>query len=171
MLIKVFIAFVLALAIVAILIVLRPATYHVERSTTIAAPPDKVFGMVNDFHSWDVWSPWAKIDPAMKLEIRDTTYEWSGNDKAGAGKMTRTESHPNDRIGVHLDFTKPYASTSDIAFVFKPVDAGTGVTWSMDGQNNFMLKALSLFSSMDKLVGPDFEKGLAQLKTAAEQAR
>jgi hypothetical protein len=92
----------------------------------------------------------------------------SGHDKAGEGDMTIGESVPNDRVLIQLSFTRPYASSSVIAFSVKPEGAGSVVTWNMTGQNNFALKALSLFSSMDKMVGPDFEKGLAQLKTVAE---
>ena len=174
MLKKVLLAFVLAVAVLAAIVALQPGEYHVERSAAIAAPPAAVFPLIGDFHQWDAWSPWAKLDPAMKLEIAGqpcsagTTYTWSGNDKAGAGKMTMTECRPNEKVGVDLAFTKPYTSDATLDFTLKPQAEGTAVTWAMTGRSNFMLKAVGLFASMDKMVGPDFEKGLAQLKSAAE---
>ena len=177
MIIKILIAFVLAAGVFCLVAAMQPATYHVERSATIGAPPARVFSLVNDFHEWNAWSPWAKRDPAMRQQISGaaagpgSVYTWSGNDKAGAGTMTIRDSDPNSHVGVHLEFTKPFASTSNIAFAMKPQGEGTLVTWAMDGENGFMLKAMSLFSSMDKMVGPDFEKGLAQFKSAAEQGR
>ena len=174
MLLKILLAFLIALAIVGGLILAQPASYSVTRSVNIAAPPAVLFGQVNEFHNWPAWSPWEKIDPAMKRTYEGpasgvgSAYMWSGNDKAGEGKMIIRASDPNDRIGIQLAFTKPYASTSVIAFAFKPEGAGTNVNWTMTGDNNFALKAISLFYGMDKMVGPDFERGLAQLKTLAE---
>jgi hypothetical protein len=174
MLWKMLLAFLMALAIVGGLILIQPGTYSVTRSATIAAPASVLFSQVNDFHNWPGWSPWENIDPAMKRAYEGpasgvgSAYMWSGNDKAGAGKMIIRGSDPNERIGIQLAFTKPYASTSVIAFALKPEGAGTKVTWTMTGDNNFALKAISLFYGMDKVVGPDFERGLAQLKTLAE---
>ena len=174
MFLKILLAFVLALAILGVVVAMRPSTYHVERSTTIAAPPEVVFAIVNDFHNFQIWSPWAKIDPAMKQEIsgapagKGAVYTWSGNDQAGAGKMTLTRSEPNRKVGIDLEFTRPYVSTSTIDLDLKPQGSGTSVVWSMDGRSNFLLKAIGLFSSMDKMVGPDFERGLTNLKSAAE---
>jgi hypothetical protein len=174
MLKKILLAFFIAVGVVLGLIIVQPATYAVTRSTTIAAPPQVVFGQINDFHKWEAWSPWAKIDPAMKQtysgapEGPGASYHWSGNDKAGEGNMTIGESSPNERVLIELLFTRPYVSSSVIAFTVKPDGAGSAVTWNMTGRSNFALKAISLFSSMDKMVGPDFEKGLAQLKTVSE---
>ncbi|MDP9171905.1 MAG: SRPBCC family protein [Acidobacteriota bacterium] len=175
MIVKILIALVLAVGVFCLVAVMQPATYHVERSTTIAAPPDRVYALVNDFHNWDDWSPWAKLDPAMTHSVSGpaagtgSTYTWSGNDKAGAGTMIIRDSQPDSHVGIHLAFTKPYASSSDVAFSIKPQGPGTAVVWSMDGENGFMLKAMSLFTSMDKMIGPDFEKGLGQLKTLSEK--
>ena len=174
MLLKILLAFLIAVSLVCGLIVIQPATYSVTRTATIAAPPAVIFGQVNDFHNWPAWSPWEKIDPAMKRTYEGpaagvgSAYMWSGNDKAGEGKMIIRASDPNERIGIQLSFTKPYESSSVIAFVFKPEGAGTQVTWTMTGDNNFALKAIALFYGMDKMVGPDFERGLAQLKALAE---
>lgn len=159
-----------------ILISMQPAEYTVTRSATIAAPPDQVFALVNDFHKWDAWSPWAKLDPAMKTTYEGAAagtgaiYSWAGNDKVGEGRMTITESQPSDRLAIKLEFLKPFASTSQTDFTFKGDGGGTNVTWTMNGQNNFMSKAFGLFmGGMDKMVGPDFEKGLAQMKAEAEK--
>jgi uncharacterized protein YndB with AHSA1/START domain len=174
---KVLLSFALAIALFALVVSFQPKTYHVERTTTIAAPPAAVFAIVNDFHHFGTWSPWASLDPAMKQQISGSpagvgsVYSWSGNDKAGEGKMTITRSEPDRAVGIDLAFTRPYASTSTIELALKPEGAGTSVTWSMNGESNFMLKAIGLFSSMDKMVGPDFEKGLGQLKTVAEAKR
>jgi hypothetical protein len=180
MLWKMLLAFLMALAIVGGLILIQPATYSVTRSATIAAPASVLFSQVNDFHNWPAWSPWENIDSAMKRTYEGpasgvgSAYMWSGNDKAGAGKMIIRGSDLNERIGIQLAFTRPYASTSVIAFALKPEGAGTPegsatkVTWTMTGDNNFALKAISLFYGMDKVVGPDFERGLAQLKSLAE---
>lgn len=176
MLKKVLLAFVIAVMVLLALIAMQPAGYAVTRSTTIAAPPATVFGLVNDFHKWEGWSPWAAIDPGMKQTYEGAAsgtgavYKWSGNDKAGEGMMLITESRPDDHVGIDLSFTRPYVSSSVIGLSIKPEGNGSKVTWNMTGRNNFALKAISLFSSMDKMVGPDFERGLAQLKTLAESA-
>ncbi len=144
------------------------------RSATIAAPPAAVFALVNDFHKWDAWSPWAKIDPAMKTAYEGTPagegaiYTWSGNKDAGAGRMTIAGSTPNEIIGIKLEFTKPFAATNTTTFTFQPAGNGTIVNWSMSGNKSFIEKAVCLVMDMEKMVGPDFEKGLAQMKTLAE---
>jgi uncharacterized protein YndB with AHSA1/START domain len=167
-------------AVVAVLLVLiwrQPDNYTVVRSATIAAPPAEAFALVNDFHQWDKWSPWAKIDPNMKTTYsgpgsgKDAVYYWIGNNDVGEGRMTILDSTPNDRITIKLEFLKPFESNSITTFLFKPEGAGTNVSWEMAGDSNFMTKAMTLFASMDKMVGADFEKGLAQMKASAESAR
>jgi len=154
----------------------RPDTYHVERSTTISAAPDVVYGHVADFHKWDAWSPWEKLDTNMKKTFDGTqgtvgaSYAWIGNDQVGEGKMTVLAVEPNKRIDVDLHFIKPFESSAKNGFVFAGTGKETKVTWSMDGTNNFMSKAMCLFMDMDKMIGKDFEKGLASLKTVAEAA-
>ncbi len=171
---KVLLAFVLALIVVAAYVQTRPATYLVTRTTSIAMPPATVFGFVNDFHNWTQWSPWAKLDPQMKETYEGpasgvgAVYKWSGNDKAGAGVMTIVESKPGQSVSINLAFTKPYESSSVVKLEMSPEGAGSAVTWTMSGENNFLLKAMSTFVTMDQMVGKDFEKGLAQLKSAAE---
>src|SRR4051794_32613523 len=174
------IVIVVAVIIVVFLVVvaLQPAEYRVTRSVSVAAPPAAVFGQVNDFHNWEAWSPWAKLDPAAKNTFDGPAagagagFAWSGNDKVGEGRMTITDSRPNDLVRIKLDFVKPFASTCATDFAFKPTGAGDGttVTWTMSGEKNFVSKAFCLFANMDKMVGGDFEKGLASLKSTTEAA-
>ena len=154
----------------------RPAEFRVVRSATMSAPPADVFAQVNDFHKWDAWSPWAKLDPAMKTTHEGppagtaAIYSWDANKQVGAGRMTITESKPSDLVRIKLEFFRPFACTNDVEFTFKPEGAQTAVTWLMIGKNTFMSKAVCMFMNMDKMVGGDFEKGLAQLKTVSENA-
>jgi hypothetical protein len=168
---------VLVVALVA-LIASRPGTYRVTRSASIAAPASIAYAQVADFHRWEAWSPWAKLDPDMSSSYagRDgavgASYEWRGNDKVGEGRMTLVEARPAQLVAIRLEFLKPWTSTSATRFEFAAVDAGTRVTWTMDGESDFMGKAFSLFTDLDKMIGSDFERGLANLKTVAEsQAR
>ena len=176
MLKKILIGLAAIVAAFAIIVALQPSDFRVTRSATIAAPTPAVFAQVNDFHKWDAWSPWAKLDPAMKKTYdgapagTGAIYSWSGNDKVGEGRMTLTESRPSDLIRIKLEFMKPFAATNTTEFSFKPDSNQTVVTWSMFGENNFMAKAFGLLMNMDKMVGGDFEKGLAQLKSVMEAA-
>ena len=176
MLIKIVIGLVVVGAGVAGVVATRPSEFRVVRSTIIAAPAPVIFAQVNDFHRWDAWNPWAKVDPAMKQTYEGApagvgaVYTWAGNREAGEGRMTIIESRPNDLIRVRLEFLKPFAGTSIATFTFKPEGAGTLVTWSMAGENNFIAKAVHLVMDMDKMIGGNFEKGLAQMKTVAEAA-
>jgi hypothetical protein len=166
----------LAIVLLVIVIATRPSKFHIERSLTMAAPPEAAFAQVNDFHKWSAWSPWDKLDPGMKRTYSGppsgagSIYEWDGNDKVGSGKMTIEKSDKPSSIGIKLEFLKPFAATNATTFTFAPEGAATKVTWAMDGENNFGAKAFSLFMDMDKMVGADFERGLAALKTAAESA-
>ncbi len=157
-----------------IFVTTRPSTFHVERSTTIAAPADSLFPHIANFHDWNVWSPWAKLDPNMKQEFGGVdgalgaTYTWAGNAKVGAGRMTLTETRPSSKLAIKLEFLKPFAATNVATFSLVPDGASTTVTWAMDGPMNFMSKFMCIFVSMDKMVGSDFEKGLTSLKRLAE---
>jgi hypothetical protein len=169
------IALVLLVVVVAILILAatRPDTFRVERTTTIAAPPEKVAALIDDFHRWPSWSPWEKLDPSMKRTFSGpykgvgATYAWSGDGKAGAGEMKIVSETPA-AIGLHLDFIKPFASSSKVDFALQPEGQGTKVTWVMSGPMPYISKVMCLFVSMDKMIGKDFESGLANLKAAAE---
>ena len=174
MLKKILIGFVVILAIFLIVVAFQPADFRITRSTTIAAPAADVFAQVNDFHNWEAWSPWAKLDPAMKKTYEgppagaDSVYTWTGNDKVGEGRMTIMESHPNDLIRIKLQFIKPFEATNTAEYTFKQDGNQTTVTWSMYGVNGFMAKGFNLVMNMDKMVGGDFEKGLAQMKAVVE---
>jgi Polyketide cyclase / dehydrase and lipid transport len=171
----------IALGVVGVLVIafvafvaLQPSRFRVTRKTTISAPAPVVFAQVNDFHNWQAWSPWAKLDPTAKNSFEgptagpDAVFRWSGNDQIGEGSMTIKESRPSELIKIELEFIRPMTGTSDVEFDFEPVGEQTAVTWSMTGEHNFIGKAVCLFMNMDKTVGGDFEKGLALLKTAAE---
>src|SRR5256886_17397359 len=174
MLKKLLLAIGIALAALAVFVATRPASYRVSRSKTIAAPPLSVYPLVADFHQWEKWSPWAKLDPAMKTTFAGpvaapgSSNAWRGNDKVGEGKMTIGEARPGEMLRIKLEFLKPFASTNSSTFTFAPKGGGTDVTWTMEGHNGFAGKAFSVFMNMDKMIGNDFEKGLAQLKAVAE---
>ena len=146
------------------------------RSATISAPAPAVFAQVNDFHNWEAWSPWAKLDPAAKATFEGPStgtgaiFKWAGNKEVGEGSMTITESRPSDLIRIKLEFLRPFEATNSAEFTFKPEGNRTGVTWSMEGKNNFIAKAVCLFMNMDKMVGGQFEQGLAQMKAVVEAA-
>jgi hypothetical protein len=169
---------VLALMILAFVIVVatRPAEYRVTRSAVIAAPADVVFAQVNELKKWEAWNPWGKIDPNMKLTYEGppsgvgAAYAWAGNNQVGAGRMIITESRPHELVRFNLEFFKPMAGTSAAEFTFRQRGDQTAVTWSMSGRNNFVAKAVCLFMNMDQMVGGQFEKGLADLKSIAEAA-
>jgi hypothetical protein len=167
-------------AIIAIFLVavsMQPNEMRVVRSATFAAPPAAVFAQVNDFHKWGAWSPWEKLDPGMKRTYEGPTegvgavYSWVGNSEVGEGKMTILESKPNELIKIKLEFIKPFAAVNTTEFSFKPEGENTNLTWTMYGPMNFMSKAMCLFMDMDKMVGTDFEKGLAGIKTVVEPAK
>lgn len=171
---KILIGLVVVLAVLAGIVATRPDSFAVERSTTIQATPEFAFALVNDFHRWNEWSPWDKLDPTMKRTFEGASagsgalYSWTGNDKVGEGKMTIEESKPNEFVRIKLEFIKPFASTNSTIFTFTPAGKDTQVKWKMEGHNNFMSKAFSMFMDMDKMVGGDFERGLASMKTGAE---
>ncbi len=177
---KIFITLaVLVLLIVAfaIYIALQPSDFRIERSATIAAPPAEVFAQVNDFHNWEPWSPWAKMDPACKIAFSGTPagegaiFHWDGNSDVGVGTMTITQSTPAEKILIRLDFEKPFAGTNVAQFTFRPQGDQTLVTWAMYGQNNFIGRTMCFFMNMDKMVGGEFEKGLASMKSIVETAK
>ena len=171
----------LALVIIAILffiiLVGRPDEFKVVRAATIAAAPATLFEQVNDFHKWEAWSPWAKLDPACKNSYsgaavgKDAGFAWEGNNKVGAGRMTITESQSPELIRINLEFLRPFKSTNTTEFTFKSQSSQTLVTWTMSGKNNFMSKVFGLFVDCEKMVGKDFEKGLASIKAITESGK
>jgi hypothetical protein len=148
----------------------------VKRSATMAATAETVFAQINDFHKWDAWSPWLKIDPSAKTSFEGPSsgegaiFRWSGNADVGEGSMTIVESRPNERVRINLHFVKPFEDTAPTEFILKPDGNQTTVTWTMDGKNNFLAKIFCLFMSMDQMIGSKYEEGLANMKTIVETA-
>lgn len=159
-----------------VIVAMQPADFKVVRSAAIQASPATLFEQVNDFHNWKNWSPWAKLDPNMTETHEGSPsgegaiYSWLGNSKVGQGRMTMLESHPTDRLRIKLEFLKPFVATNEAVFTFQSQGNQTLVSWTMTGRKNFLFKAFCMFMNMDKTVGGDFEKGLAQMKALAEQS-
>ena len=153
----------------------RPDMFAVERSVTINAPPEKIYPLIDDFHNWGAWSPYEQMDPAMKRTMsgaaagRGAIYAWEGNANAGTGRMEITEAKPSSKITIELDFTKPFAAHNAVDFTLEPAGTATNVTWAMHGSNAYIAKVMGLFVNMDKMIGGQFESGLASLKSAAEK--
>ena len=168
----------IALAVIVVLFVVvvatRPAAFRVTRTGRINAPAEVVFANVNTLRNWEAWSPWAKVDPNAKSTFSGpdsgpgSSMAWSGNNKVGEGRMTITDNRPNEVIHLKLEFLRPMKATHMAEFLFKSEGNQTTVTWSMSGKNNFMGKAFSLFVDCDKMIGRDFEKGLASLDSASQ---
>ncbi|CAN7485628.1 SRPBCC family protein [Terrabacter sp. LjRoot27] len=150
-------------------------SFHISRETTIAAPPERIHALVNDLHEWQAWSPWEGLDPAMERTYAGpktgvgAVYAWRGNSKAGEGRMEILESEPQ-HVAVDLLFASPMKAHNRVDFTLTPAGEGTRVEWAMTGPQNLVMRLMSKVWSMEKLVGPDFEKGLAQLKLTAEKA-
>ncbi|MFC5437897.1 SRPBCC family protein [Rhodanobacter umsongensis] len=151
----------------------RPGTFKLERATTIKASPEKILAFINDFSRWTVWSPWEKLDPALKRSYGGAAsgpgaiYEWQGNSKVGQGRMEILASSAL-ATSIKLDFIKPFEAHNIADFTLVPQGDSTTITWAMHGSNSFIAKLMHLFFNMDKLVGADFARGLANLKAAAE---
>ena len=168
-----FVAFV---AVLCVIVAMQPATFEVSRKATIAAPPEVVFAQVNDFHKWEAWSPWAKLDPQAENTFegpesgKGAGFHWDGNNEVGEGRITITESRPAELVLLDLEFMRPFPSKCATEFTFKPEGDQTVVTWTMSGENTFMSKAMHLVMDMDKLVGGSFDEGLASMKKISEAA-
>jgi len=158
-----------AIGVVLVLAAMRPDTFKVQREATIQAPPEKVYALISDFKAWGAWSPWEKKDPQMKRTFGDKTYSWQGNKEVGEGKMTMVEAVPPSRVKLELDFIKPFEAHNSVDFTLQPKDKGTAVTWTMQGNTPYLFKIIHLFADMDRMVGKDFEAGLANLRAAAEK--
>lgn len=170
------IALALAVLIAAVLLfaATRPDTFSVERRTMIKAPPEKIQPLIANFHRWAEWSPWEKLDPAMTRSFgganagAGATYAWTGNKDVGRGKMEIKSAAP-DKVSIKLDFIEPFEANNDTDFLLSPKEGGTEVRWVMSGPAPFVSKLMGIFVSMDQMIGKDFEKGLAQMKAAAEK--
>jgi hypothetical protein len=157
-----------------ILVATRPSDFRVTRTGRMMASVGLVFENVNDLHKWENWSPWAKIDPNAKSTFSGSpsgpgaSMAWEGNNKVGAGRMTIADARPNDVIHLNLEFLRPFKANNLAEFTFKSEGNQTVVTWTMSGKNNFVGKTFSLFVDCDKMVGKDFEKGLASLNSVTQ---
>ena len=157
-------------AAILILAAMKPATFRITRATSINASPEKIFPLIADFRAWSAWSPWEKMDPALKRTYAGSAsgtgavYEWEGNSKVGKGRMEIIDAPPPSRVAIKLDFLKPFEAHNTAEFTLMPRGNTTDVTWAMHGPNLFIGKVMSLFVSMDRMVGKDFETGLANLK-------
>lgn len=153
---------------------IQPSTYRVQRSIAIKAPPEKIVPLISDFHNWALWSPWEVLDPAMKRTFSGApkdlgaVYAWEGNKNVGSGRMEVISLTPV-KVGIKLDFFVPVKSTSDTEFVLEPQGDTTTVRWTMSGETDFMAKMMNVFISMDSMIGPAFDSGLAKMKAAAEK--
>jgi uncharacterized protein YndB with AHSA1/START domain len=164
-----------AIALVLVYAATRPDAFVVRRETIVQAPADRVFALVNDFHRWSAWSPYEKMDPAMTRTYGGqasgigATYQWAGNSKVGAGRMEILEATSPSRIAIKLDFIKPFEGHNAAEFTMDPHAGATKVVWAMRGSMPFVAKVMSLFLNMDRLVGKDFESGLANIKLIVEK--
>jgi uncharacterized protein YndB with AHSA1/START domain len=154
----------------------RPDNFRVQRTTSIKAPPEKIFALVNDLRSHGLWSPWEKKDPAMKKSYSGaasgagSVYEWDGNKNIGKGRMEITETAPPSKVTFKLDFIKPFEGHNIAEFTLDRNGDATNVTWAIYGPSPFLSKVMSLFCNMDRMIGKEFETGLANLKTITETA-
>lgn len=177
MLKKILLALVVLIAAFAVYIAVQPSEFSISRSAEMAAPPADVFAQVNDFHKWQEWSPWAKLDPKAKATFdgpesgKGAGFAWDGNSEVGAGRMTITESKPNELILIKLDFLKPFEGTNNVEFMFNPKGDKTLVTWSMKGHNGFLARAACTLMNMKGEVEKQYEKGLANIKAIVEKPK
>jgi hypothetical protein len=174
MVVKILVALVAIAVVLVVVVATRPSGFRVERTATMAAPAPVVFAQVNDFHRWEAWSPYAKRDPGMRKSFEGAPagvgaiYSWSGNREVGEGRSTIIESRPDELVRIKLEFVRPFAGASTADFTFRPEGDRTTVTWSLTGRNNFIAKAVGLVMNMDRMIGGDFETGLAQMKAVVE---
>jgi hypothetical protein len=170
------VAVVLAIAIAAVLILAatKPDTFIVERATSVAASPEKIFPLIDDFHQWRLWSPYENKDPAMQRSYsgaasgKGAVYSWDGNSNVGSGRMEILDSSAPAKIVIKLDFFKPFEGHNTAEFTMLPQGDGTRVNWLMHGPAPFMSKLMQVFMNLDNMIGKDFEVGLANLKRLAE---
>jgi hypothetical protein len=152
----------------------KPNSFRIARSARIAAAPDKIYPLINDFHRWTAWSPYENLDPNLKRTYGGaasgvgSTYAWEGNSKAGAGRMEIMEAAVPSKVTIKLEFSKPFVAHNTAEFTLVPDGAATTVTWAMLGSRPLMMKVMGLFFNMDNMIGKDFETGLNSLRTATE---
>jgi uncharacterized protein YndB with AHSA1/START domain len=164
-----------AIAVVLILAATKPATLRVQRTTTVKAPPEKIFPLIADFHQWRNWSPYENKDPAMQRTYsgaasgKSAVYAWQGNKNVGSGRMEILEAPPPSKVVIKLDFFTPFEGHNTAEFTMLPQGDGTHVTWLMHGPAPLMSRVMQVFINLDRMIGEDFEVGLANLKSVAEK--
>jgi polyketide cyclase/dehydrase/lipid transport protein len=169
------VAVVIAIAVVLTLAATKPDTFSVRRATSVRAPPERIFPLINDFHQWGSWSPWEHKDPAMKRTYsgadsgKGAVYAWDGNKNVGSGRMEILEASLPSKIVIKLDFFAPFEAHNTAEFTMLPQGDATNLTWVMHGPLVFMAKVMHVFIDMDKMIGKDFEAGLANLKKLTEK--
>jgi uncharacterized protein YndB with AHSA1/START domain len=165
----------IAIAIVVILAATKPSTFSVRRATTVKAPPERIFSVINDFHQWGSWSPYENKDPAMKRTFsgaesgKGAVYGWDGNNNVGSGRMEILDTSVPSKIAIKLDFFRPFEGHNTAEFTMLPQGDATHVTWLMHGPASFMSRLMQVFINLDHMIGKDFEVGLANLKTLTEK--
>ena len=171
------IVIVIAVVVVGVLVVAakRPDSFAVQRSAQVRAAPAAIYPLIADFREWPRWSPWEKLDPGMKRTLSGApsgtgaVYAWEGSSKVGAGRMEIRDVAPPSKVVIQLDFIKPFEGHNVTEFALVPKGEATDVQWTMRGSATFMMKVMGLFTDMDKMIGKDFERGLANLKAAVEK--
>src|SRR5713226_6113468 len=159
---------------VLVLAAFRPDSFRIQRAATIKAPPEKIAAVLSDIHRWGAWSPWEKMDPALKRSYsgaakgKGAVYAWQGNREVGEGRMEITEAAPS-RVAIDLDFVKPFEAHNKVVFTLVPKGDSTEVTWAMQGPLPYVAKVVHVVFDMDGMVGKQFETGLANLKAVAEK--
>ena len=160
---------------VLVLAATKPDTFHVERTASIKAPPEKIFAFLDDFHRYPAWLPYERLDPAMKRTYsgagngKGAVYAWESNGKAGVGRMEIAQASSPSKVTINLDFVKPFEVRNIVEFTLEPEGESTNVTWAMRGSSPFLAKVMHVFFDMDSMVGKDFETGLSNLKALAER--
>jgi hypothetical protein len=174
MLIIILVAIAVVLATAIGIVAMQPSAFAVTRTATFSAPPAAVFAQVDDFHCWQAWSPWAKIDPACVNTFSGpaagvgASFSWNGNKKVGAGRMTISASNKHELVRIDLQFTRPFRARNVAEFTFTQAGNQTIISWTMNGRNGLIGKAFAMFVDCDKMIGGDFEKGLAAMKSVVE---
>lgn len=167
-------ALILVVAIVLVAAATRPNDFRVQRSLSIKAPPEKIAPLIANFHDWGNWSPYEKLDPQMQRSYGGAasgvgaTYAWDSKGKAGQGSMEILDASPS-KLTIKLDFVKPFEGHNTAEFTLQPQGDATLVTWAMYGPAPFISKLMGLFFNMDRMIGQDFEAGLANLKAVTEK--
>ena len=157
-------------------VALQPSSFEVTRMGVVPASPSDVFAMVNDLHRWDAWSPWIQLDPNARMTYEGpqagpgAAVRWAGNKEVGEGRMEIVENRPDERVRLRLEFIKPFPAKSELEFDLEPTEGGTQVTWTMNGNNNLLGKVMCLFVNLEKRVGGDMERGLANMRGAVPAA-